>query len=114
VFKGQISHQGALKWMRGAEALLFTIRRPEVCPMVVGEALACGTPVIGTCVQPLPEMLRNKKTSFLSDKKSDLIRAIQNIEQFDRRECRKYAQDNFNSVEMAKKYLSLYEKIVNN
>lgn len=112
VYMGEVSHQKIYDFLRSAEALLFTIRRPEVCPLAVIEALACGTPVIGTKVNPLPEMLKNKKTAYLSNSVSALVSAVKNIDKLSRTECRKYAEKYFDSSVMADKYIKLYEKIL--
>lgn len=112
VFKKEVPHKEIYKYLRNAEALLFPIVRPEVCPMAVIEALACGTPIIGTKINPLPELLSNKKVAFLSDDLNKLVKAVKNIHQFNRSECRKYAEKNFNSSIMAKKYVTIYKKIL--
>ncbi|KKT94524.1 MAG: Glycosyl transferase group 1 [Parcubacteria group bacterium GW2011_GWC1_45_14] len=112
IYKGEVSHSEIYDYLRGAEALLFPIKRPEVFGMVAAEALACGTPVIGTTTDPLPEILRNEKVAFLSDDLEKLVEAAKNTDRFDRKECRKYAEENFDSLVMAKKYLELYEEIL--
>lgn len=109
----QVPHDHIFGYLQKAEALLFTIRRPEVCPMVIMEALACGTPVIGTKIDPLPELLKNnKKICYLSNNISDLVRVTQEISKFDRKKCREYAEKNFDSSVMAEKYIRLYKKIL--
>ncbi|EKE20307.1 MAG: glycosyl transferase group 1 [uncultured bacterium] len=113
-YLGTVEHEKIYEYCAGAEALLFPIKRPESFGLVSLEALACGTPVIGTKVAPLPEILRNEKVAFLSDKTEELIDAVKNIDRFDRHACRKYAEDNFDSLVMAMKYLELYEKILKN
>ncbi|HCC23720.1 TPA: hypothetical protein DF272_06125 [Candidatus Falkowbacteria bacterium] len=112
IYKGEVGHNEIYEYLRGAEALLFPIRRPEVCPMVMAEAWACGTPVIGSKVDPLPEMVKNKKVAFLSDNFNDLVAAVKNLDQFDRLECRNYAETYFDSKVMAGRYLELYKKIL--
>jgi glycosyltransferase involved in cell wall biosynthesis len=114
VHMGEVPNSQIFGYLRDAEALLFTIRRPEVCPMVIMEALACGTPVIGTRIDPLPELLKNdKKICFLSNDVSKLIKAAKETEKFDRKKCREYAEKNFDSSIMAEKYIELYAKIIN-
>src|SRR4030042_1264269 len=108
----EVPNKKIFQYIRNAEALLFLIRTPEVCPMAVAESLACGTPVIGTNVGPLPEMLTDKKVAFLSNNINSLVKAVKNVEQFDRRACRKYAEKYFDSSVMAEKYIQLYKKII--
>lgn len=112
IYKGEVSHSEIYKYLKGASALMLTIRRPEVCPMVVAEALACGTPIIGTKVGPLPELLHDEKVAFLSDDFSELVEVVKNTDRFDRKRCRKYAEENFDSLVMARKYIDLYNVII--
>jgi hypothetical protein len=61
----------------------------------------------------LPELLGgNQKIAFLSDDMDELVAAVKNTDSFDRKLCRKYAQENFDSLVMARKYLELYDKIL--
>ncbi|GBE16962.1 D-inositol-3-phosphate glycosyltransferase [bacterium BMS3Abin15] len=113
VYMDEVSNKKIYHYLRDAEALLFPLRRPDICPMIVSEALACGTPIIGTVIQPLPELLgKNNKIATLSNRKRDLVRAAKNTDQFDRKECRKYAEKYFDSSIMAEKYIKLYKKIL--
>lgn len=114
IYRGETSNQEILKIMRGAKALLFPIAQPEAFGLVAAEALACGTPVIGTRVAPLPEILTDCRVAFLSDNDRQLVRAIKRTDQlFDRRECRRFAEKKFDSLVMARKYLKLYQRILN-
>ncbi|HLM83856.1 MAG TPA: glycosyltransferase [Candidatus Bathyarchaeia archaeon] len=113
VHMGEVPNSRIFDYLRDAEALLFTIRRPEVCPMVIMEALACGTPVIGTKINPLPELLKNnKKICRLSNDARELVKVVREASQFDRKKCREYAEKNFDSSVMAEKYIELYNKII--
>jgi len=118
IFKGQISQNEVFKYLREAEALLFpikpAIKNLIVCPLVVMEALACGTPVIGTNIDPIPKPLKNSEVAFLSNSFNDLVGAAKFTEKFNRRKCREYAEKYFDSSVMADKYLELYRKIIDN
>ncbi|KKQ46315.1 MAG: Glycosyltransferase [Candidatus Moranbacteria bacterium GW2011_GWC2_37_8] len=112
---GEASQEEIFRYLSGAEALLFPIRRNiKVCPLTVIESLACGTPVIGTAMDPFPECLENPKIGFFSQNVEELVNAVHSINSFDRRICRKIAEDNFDSSAMAKEYLKLYEQILKN
>ncbi|TSC93621.1 MAG: Glycosyl transferase group 1 [Candidatus Berkelbacteria bacterium Licking1014_85] len=113
IHKGEVSHQKLINYLKNAEALLFTIAEPEVCPLTIMESLACGTPVIGTKIGPLPELIENNaRIALLSDNFRTLVNAAKNTDQFDRRLCRKFAEKYFGSEIMAKKYIELYKKIL--
>jgi glycosyltransferase involved in cell wall biosynthesis len=108
----EISNKNLLKLIAKSEALLFPITRPETFGRVSIEALACGTPVIGTKTDPLPEILKNKEVSFLSNDMKELIFAAKNTDMFDRKECRNYAEKYFTSSLMAEEYIKLYKKLI--
>lgn len=112
IYKKEVSHDVIYKYLQGAEALLFTITSPDLFGMVVVEALACGTPIIGTNINPLPELLKNKKVAYVSNNIDSLVNAAQHTHHFDRRECRNYAEKNFDSLTMADQYIALYRKIL--
>ncbi len=101
------------EYFRHASFLLFPITSPESNPLVVIEALAAGTPLLGTTVAPLLEMFPNsEKVALFSDDLEKLAEAARHPERFDRAACRHYAEKNFDSGRMADEYIALYEKIL--
>lgn len=114
VLMKEVAHKKIFGYLRDAKALLFTISKLESCPMVVAEALACGTPVIGTKIEPLPEMLgKNEKATFLSNDIKELVNTVKQVdEKFDRQECRNYAEKYFSSSYMADEYIKVYQRIL--
>lgn len=112
IFKPFVKHERIYTYLKNAEALVFPIRRPESLPLAGMEALACGTPIIGTKIDPLPEEFHDKKVAFLSNDIKQLIRAAKDTTIFDRSACRKYAEKYFDSSIMANKYINLYKKII--
>lgn len=111
-YPGTVDHDKVYEYCAGAQALLFPIRRPEAFGLVAIEALACGTPVIGTRVAPLPEILKDDQVAFLSDDVDELVEAAKNSSLFDRKACREYAKKNFDSSVMARKYIEFYKKLL--
>lgn len=116
IFKHEVPQEEMFRYLKKAEAMLFPIRPKKeslrVCPLVVMESLACGTPVIGTKIQSLPELSKKPRIACLSNDKDILIGAVKNISRFNRKSCRKYAEEQFDSSQMAEKYLDLYKKIL--
>jgi glycosyltransferase involved in cell wall biosynthesis len=112
IFIPEMEHSKIFEYYRNAEALLLPIKTKESAPVVVSEALASGTPVIGTKIDPLPEMIKNKSIGILSSDIHDLIDAAKNTNQFSRKKCREYAEKYFNSSVMADQYIQLYNKIL--
>lgn len=107
-----LPNQELLDLLRHSEALLFPIVRPETFGRVSAEALACGTPVIGSRVDPLPEVLSDPAVSFLSDDLSELIHAAKHTDQFSRPACRRYAEEKFSAEQMAQSYIDFYSSVI--
>ncbi len=95
-----------------SEALLFPIVRPETFGRVSAEALASGTPVIGSLTDPLPEVLNSPDIAFLSDSLDELADAALHTKRFNRQSCRRYAEEKFNIRVSAQKYIDLYQNIL--
>ena len=56
--------------------------------MVMLEALACGTPVVGCPQGAAPEIVEHGVTGFLGDSDAELINGLLSIDQIDRAVCR--------------------------
>lgn len=107
----EVSHNKIYEYLRKASALIFTPLWEEPFGMVAVEALASGTPVIGFPSGALTELINDNSIGFLSKHKNELVRAVNNSDQFDRKKCRRRAEK-FDSSIMAEKYLNLYRKII--
>jgi glycosyltransferase involved in cell wall biosynthesis len=93
-----------------AAALLNTIRWPEPFGLVMAEALACGTPVVGFPCGAAPEIVDHGVTGYLDTDEDALLRAP--VEAIDRRACRAAAQRRFSIERMARDHEQLYERVV--
>lgn len=109
-----VPHEEMYDYYRGASCLIHAITTPETHSLAAIEALACGTPVLGTTVAPLPEIFPDTESPafFLSSDLDALAEAALNPERFSREGARRYAENHFDSRIMAKKYFALYEKIL--
>lgn len=112
----QIIYLGALndaqknQYLGQAKALIFPIEWDEPFGLVMIEAMACGTPVIGFKKGSVPEVIDQGLTGFVVNNEQEMIDALQNIEKIDRSVCRKIAEKRFDVRVIAAQYLSLFNE----
>ena len=111
-FLGEIGEDEKAMLLANARALLFPIDWREPFGMVTIESLACGTPVIAYNRGSVPEIITHGKTGYVVENITEAVKALRNINQIDRDECRASFETRFSATIMAKNYLSLYEKLL--
>ena len=111
-FIGEVDHRNKVKLLRNAAALLCLIQWEEPFGLVMIEALACGTPVIANKRGSVPEIIQNGKTGFIVKNISGAVKAIHNIDQINRSDCRKSAEEKFSVERMAEEYEKIYYKLL--
>lgn len=100
--------RGTQEHLLRARALVQTPRWFEAFPLVVLEALACGTPVIALAEGGLPEQVLHGETGFLCKGVADLSEAFARLPEIRPARCRAWAQEQFSARRMALEYLELY------
>ncbi len=113
IYIGEISSEHKKQWYHHARATVFPIQWGEPFGLVLIESMACGTPVIAFNKGSVPEIIVDGKTGFVVDSMSDMIGAIDHIDDMDPGECRRHVQDYFSITSMANKYSALYQQAVN-
>lgn len=112
-------------FLGGARALVVPSIFEEPFGMVMIEALACGTPVIGLDSGAIPEVIQNKAVGVVVGKVIDeegkldeaattskLADALGMIAQFDRSACRRVFEERFTLEHMAAAHKTVYEEVV--
>ena len=89
-------------------AFLMPVLWNEPFGIVMAEALACGTPVLGFPSGAIPEVIRNGENGFLCDTKEELLEAIQKLSNQMRKNARKDAQNRFDVQYITDQYIELY------
>lgn len=109
----QIKYVGELNdveknfYLRKSKAFLFPIEWDEPFGIVMIEAMACGTPVIGFKRGSVPEVIDHGITGFIVNNEEEMISALKSINQIIRTNCRQVSESRFNSETIAKQYLGL-------
>ena len=111
-FIGEIGHDRKNSFLGNAKALLFPINWPEPFGLVMIESLACGTPVIAYPYGSVPEVLEDGVTGFIVDDVESASRAVHEIGEIDRRNCRMQFENRFTSSRMAQDYVGLYRQLL--
>ena len=92
----------------GAAALMMPILWDEPFGIVMAEALACGTPVIGFGRASVLEIVSDGVTGFLATDVAGLADGIHSLGTIDRRACRAAAETRFSDRVIVDAYESLY------
>jgi glycosyltransferase involved in cell wall biosynthesis len=112
-----------------SKALLYPTKWEEPFAMVMLEAMACGTPIVGYNRGCVPEVVVDGVTGFIVDpdlsdrpgrgswiiKKTGvegLAEAMGRISEIKRERCRTHIEDHFSVKKMAESYETLYKKIL--
>jgi glycosyltransferase involved in cell wall biosynthesis len=91
-----------------AAALLLPIEWEEPFPVVLPEALLCGTPVVAFRRGGVPEGIEEGRTGFVCDTIDDMTRAVCRLGEIDRATCRAVGQRRFSRQAIADEYEQLY------
>lgn len=92
----------------GAAALLMPIRWAEPFGIVMAEALACGTPVLGLTAGSVPEVVRHGVTGFAEASVDGLVDAVAKVHTLARQECRRDAEERFSVDALVRGYEAVY------
>ncbi len=117
-YLGEVTEEQKISLYQNAKALLFPtgVHRDweEPFGLVAIEAMSCGTPVIAWNSGAMPEIVIHNNTGFLCNNMNDLRNAIRDAGNIVHETCRTHTEKNFTYQVMAKKYIELYNKLLNN
>jgi glycosyltransferase involved in cell wall biosynthesis len=117
-YVGSITNELDMARLYAAADVFVLPSREDNLPNVMLESLLCGTPVIGTPVGGIKEVVHNGVNGYLSKDVSvkALYEAIQLFldtrRKFNRNAIRKNAMELFDVTRQAEEYISLYESIL--
>lgn len=95
-----------------AAALLMPIQWEEPFGIVMAEALACGTPVIGLRRGSVPEVVRDGVNGFVCDTAEEAAAAVPLLAGLDRREVRRDCEARFGADAIVSAYEAIYREMI--
>jgi len=111
-FIGEVGGREKDEFLGHARALLFPVDWPEPFGLVMIEAMACGTPVIGWCNGSVPEVVSEGVTGYVVDSIEQAVQAVERIAGLSRRACRQAFEERFDAARMAQDYVEVYRRLL--
>ncbi len=109
-YVGPVDDEEKNELLGRAAAFLMPIDWEEPFGIVMAEAMACGTPVIGTRRGSVPEVVTQGETGFVCDSVDEMAAAVERIPSLDRTACRRRCEAHFSARAIVDAYLELYER----
>ena len=113
-FVGEVGGRAQERAIARRAGLVFPIEWPEPFGLVMIEALACGTPVIGWRKGSVPEIIEDGITGFVVDNVEDATACVGRISEIRRSDCRRAFEERFDSRRMALDYVTVYRRLIDN
>lgn len=107
---GEVSDEDKYELLGGAFALLNPIQWSEPFGLAMIEALATGTPVVGTPFGSAPEIIRQGETGFLGQV-DELPELLPQAAELDRTTCRSDVELRFSAERMVSDHVELYAEL---
>ena len=111
---GPVNDEEKNQLLGSAAAFLMPILWEEPFGIVMAEALACGTPVIGLRRGAVPEVVQNGINGFVCDSVAEMVTAVKRIDEIDRAQCRRIMEEKFSDHAMVDAYEQLYFSLSKN
>ena len=110
-FVGEIGEAQKGAFLGNARAVLFPIDWPEPFGLVMIEAMACGTPVIGFRCGSVPEVIEDGVSGFVVDDMAAAVAAIQGVGTLARARVRAQFERRLTVERMTNAYVDVYRTL---
>lgn len=111
-FVGPVEDARKAQLLGRAGALLMPILWDEPFGIVMAEALACGTPVLGLRRGAVPEVVEHGVSGLVVDDLEQLVAAVPQLAGLDRRACRGRVEACYSETAVAAGYLQVYRDML--
>lgn len=107
-YVGPVNDEEKNQLLGNAAAFLMPILWEEPFGIVMAEALACGTPVIGLRRGAVPEVVQDGVNGFVCDSVAEMVASVERISEIERAQCRRIMEEKFSDRAMVDAYEQLY------
>jgi glycosyltransferase involved in cell wall biosynthesis len=111
-YVGPVDDKQKNRLLGQAGALLMPVLWDEPFGIVMAEAMACGTPVIGLSRGAVPEVVDHGATGFVANDVDGLVAAVGHIGKIDRAACRARVERLFSDSAVTDAYLGVYAEML--
>jgi glycosyltransferase involved in cell wall biosynthesis len=109
---GPVDDEEKARLLSQAAALLMPVLWDEPFGIVMAEALACGTPVLGYRRGAVPEVVHEGVTGYVRDDARGLAACVSRIRALSREACRQSAEQRFSPRALVDAYARVYASVV--
>lgn len=113
-YVGPVNDEQKNKLLGQALAFLMPIQWNEPFGIVMAEAMACGTPVLGFPLGSVPEVIENGINGFICKNADEMSEKVQKISIINRKNVRKITEERFSNTAVLNEYENLYSKLLKN
>ena len=111
-YVGPVNDEQKNELLGSSAAFLMPIEWEEPFGIVMAEALACGTPVIGFPRGSVPEVVRDGVNGFVCGGVSDAVAAVGRIAAISRAAVRRDCEERFSDDVIVDAYVALYRELL--
>ena len=108
VYVGEVGHAEKVALLGGARALIYPVKAGEPFGLVLTEAMACGTPVVGLDAGAVREVVDDGVTGGVFASLDALVEGLPRVLALDRARVRATAVDRFGVDRMVDAYVDVY------
>jgi glycosyltransferase involved in cell wall biosynthesis len=112
-YLGMLSQEALAREYQRAAAVVFPTTWAEPCGMVALEAMACGTPILGSRSGYLVELVEEGRTGFLFDTLDEAVRGVDRLAVIRPEDCRARIESRHSAAAMTDAYERIYYQLMN-
>lgn len=111
---GQVGHEQVMELLGESRALVMPTQWYEGQPMVILESYSAGTPVVGSRLGNVSDMIVEEVTgcTFRHDSAEELSQAIRTLPDFDAAVIRRHFEDNYGNEQNYERLIKIYRQAI--